>query len=154
MDDPFPHLALALETSRGGVIAPAVRNPDGGLEDSARHFPTLSNLLLKLVGLSDGDVQVKGTAPQDVDWTAGMFILFPARVFSELGGFDEGFFLYYEDVDICTRVWKSGKRVMLHPGVTVIHAAQRTSRRNLRYMKWHLSSMARYLRKHAGRLPR
>ncbi len=154
VDDPFPQLVLALETSHGGVIAPAVRYPDGGLEDSARHFPTLPNLLRKLMGLGDGRVKVEGTAPQDVDWTAGMFLLFPASVFGELGGFDEGFFLYYEDVDICTRLWKSGRRVILHPGVTVIHAAQRTSRRKLRYMKWHLTSMARYLGKYSGRLPR
>ncbi len=153
-EDPFPQLVLALETSHGGVIAPAVRYPEGGLEDSARHFPTLPGLLRKFMGLGDGRVEVKGSVPQDVDWTAGMFLLFPASVFGELGGFDEGFFLYYEDVDICTRLWKSGRRVILHPGVTVIHAAQRMSRRNLRYMKWHLTSMARYLGKYTGRLPR
>jgi N-acetylglucosaminyl-diphospho-decaprenol L-rhamnosyltransferase len=153
-DDPFPQLVLALETRHCGVIAPAVRYPDGGLEDSARHFPTLPGLLRKLIGLGDGRVEVKGSAPQDVDWTAGMFLLFPASVFGELGGFDEGFFLYYEDVDICTRLWKSDRRVILHPGVTVIHAAQRASRRKLRYMKWHLTSMARYLGKYTWRPPR
>lgn len=152
--DPFPQLALALQGSGGGVIAPAVRRPDGGLEDSARNFPTLLRLLRKLMGLGDGRIVVEGTAPQDVDWTAGMFLLFPASVFGELGGFDERFFLYYEDVDICTRLWRSGRRVILHPGVSVIHAAQRASRRNPRYMKWHFASMARYFGKHALRLPR
>ncbi|AGS20641.1 glycosyltransferase [Rhizobium etli] len=153
-NDPFPELVIALKKTHGGVIAPTVRYPDGGLEDSARHFPTVPSLLRKLMGLGDGRVVIKGAEPQDVDWTAGMFLLFPTRVFSELNGFDEGFFLYYEDVDICTRLWKSGERVILHPGVVVIHAAQRASRRNLRYMKWHLTSMARYLGKYSLRLPR
>jgi N-acetylglucosaminyl-diphospho-decaprenol L-rhamnosyltransferase len=153
-EDPFPQLVLALETSHAGVIAPAVRHPDGRLEDSARHFPTLPGLLSKLLGMDDGRVEVKGNLPHDVDWTAGMFLIFDASVFGELGGFDESFFLYYEDVDICTRLWKSDRRVILHPGVTVIHAAQRTSRRKLRYMKWHLASMARYLGKYNWRLPR
>jgi len=152
--DPFPQLALALEMSGGGVIAPAVRNPSGDLEDSARHFPTPLRLLRKFMGLGEGRIASEGAAPQDVDWTAGMFLLFPASVFSELGGFDEGFFLYYEDVDICTRLWRSGRRVILHPGVTVIHAAQRASRRKLRYMKWHLFSMLRYFGKQVWRLPR
>ena len=153
-EDPFPQLTEALEMSSCGVIAPAVRNPSGDLEDSARDFPTPLRLLCKLMGLGDGRVSTKGATPQDVDWTAGMFLLFPANVYSELEGFDEDFFLYYEDVDICTRLWRSGRRVVLHPGVTVIHAAQRTSRRKLRYLKWHLSSMFRYFVKHAWRLPR
>lgn len=152
-DDPFPQLALALEMCGGGVIAPAVRNPSGALEDSARHFPTPLRLLRKLMGLGDGRIAAEGATPQDVDWTAGMFLLFPASVFSELGGFDEGYFLYYEDVDLCARLWRKGRRVILHPGVTVIHAAQRASRRKLHYMKWHLFSMLRYFGKHAWRLP-
>jgi N-acetylglucosaminyl-diphospho-decaprenol L-rhamnosyltransferase len=154
LDDPFPELARALEISSVGVVAPAVRNPSGDLEDSARTFPTPLRLLRKLMGLGDGRILTEGAAPQEVDFTAGMFLLFPASVYRELEGFDESFFLYYEDVDICTRLWLSGWRVILHPGVTVIHAAQRASRRRLRYMKWHLSSMFRYLVRYAWRLPR
>jgi N-acetylglucosaminyl-diphospho-decaprenol L-rhamnosyltransferase len=152
--DPFPQLARALEMSSGGVIGPSVRNPSGDLEDSARKFPTPVRLLWKLIGLRDGRILTEAATPQDVDWMAGMFLLFPASVYSELKGFDEGFFLYYEDVDICARVWRSGRHVILHPNVTVIHAAQRASRRKLRYMMWHLSSMLRYFVKHAWRLPR
>lgn len=153
-DDPFPQLTRALELCSVGVVAPAVRNPRGDLEDSARTFPTPLRLLRKFMGLGDGRFLTVGAMPQEVDWTAGMFLLFPASVYSELGGFDKGFFLYYEDVDICARLWRSGRRVILHPGVTVIHAAQRASRRKLRYMKWHLFSMFRYFVKHAWRLPR
>ena len=153
-DDPFPQLAQALEMSSSGVVAPAVRNPSGDLEDSARTFPTPLSLLRKFMGLGHGRILTEGVTPQDVDWTAGMSLLFLASVHSELEGFDEGFFLYYEDVDICTRIWRSGRRVIFHPGVTVIHAAQRASRKKLRYMKWHLFSMFRYFLKHAWRLPR
>lgn len=152
--DPFPPMATALRVCDAGLIAPEVRNPDGVLEDSARHFPTFLQLCRKLLGKGDGRVALRGAAPQPVDWTAGMFLLFPASVFRDIGGFDEGFFLYYEDVDICARLWKSGRRVILHPGVSVVHAAQRASRRKLRYMVWHLFSMARYFRKHAWRLYR
>lgn len=153
-NDPFPQLARALEINCGGIIAPAVINPSGNLEDSARNFPTPLRLLRKLIGLGDGRIYSEGTAPCAVDWAAGMFLLFQSSVYDELEGFDEGFFLYYEDVDICTRNWRSGRSVILHPGVTVIHAAQRASRRNLRYLKWHISSMFRYFIKHVWRLPR
>jgi N-acetylglucosaminyl-diphospho-decaprenol L-rhamnosyltransferase len=152
--DPFPPLTEALAANGVGLAAPAVRAPHGTLEDSARYFPTPFRLLAKLLKLGDGRRVVVGQGPVAVDWTAGMFMLFRADVFRDLGGFDEGFFLYYEDVDICVRLWRVGQRVMLHPGASVIHAAQRASRRRPRYMAWHLSSMARYFIKHLGRLPR
>jgi N-acetylglucosaminyl-diphospho-decaprenol L-rhamnosyltransferase len=55
-NNPFFQLALALEKIDGGVIAPAVRSPVGGLEDSARYFPTPLRLLYKLLGLGDGRI--------------------------------------------------------------------------------------------------
>lgn len=153
VNDPFMQLSAALAADCG-VIAPAVLNPDGYLEDSARRFPTPLGLLRKIIGAGDGRIVSEGVIPHDVDWTAGMFLLFSTSAFRECRGFDENFHLYYEDVDICARLWRSGRRVILHPGVTVIHAAQRASRRRLRYMKWHLSSMFRYFVKHTWWLPR
>lgn len=153
-DDPFPQLIETAMEGGCGLAAPAVRNPAGTIEDSARHFPTPFGLLAKLLKLGDGRHVVAGQAAVAVDWAAGMFLAFRADAFRDLGGFDEGFFLYYEDVDICARLWRAGWRVMFHPGVSVIHAAQRASRQRPRYMAWHLSSMARYFIKHLGRLPR
>lgn len=152
--DPFPGLLACMDDPKVGLVAPRVMDPEGHWEDSARYFPTPGGLAAKLLKLGEGRYPVAGDAPMAVDWVAGMFMLFRAEAFRDIGGFDDGFFLYYEDVDICARLWKAGWKVMLHPGVSVIHAAQRTSRRNPRYMAWHLSSMARYFAKHLGRLPR
>lgn len=151
--DPFALLVAALEEGGCGVAAPEVRNPAGGVDDSVRRFPTLPGLVRRFVGKDDGRMVTKGTQPQNVDWAAGMFLLFSAGVFREVGGFDERYFLYYEDVDICVRLWRRGQRVVIHPGVAVVHAAQRASRRKLRYMAWHLSSMVRYFATQAWRLP-
>lgn len=145
--NPFMRLILALKPDCVGVIAPAVYNPDGILEDSARQFPTPLRLLRKFMGLGDGRITSEGAAPIEVDWTAGMFLIFKASTFRELGGFDEDFFLYYEDVDICSRLWQGGRSVIFHPDVMVIHDAQRASRKKLRYLKWHLNSMMRYFLK-------
>lgn len=154
MSDPFPSLAENLIKSNAGVIAPVVCSPEGRLEDSARHFPTVAQLIGKLLGREDGRIQPHGAPPILVDWTAGMFMLFLTNAYRRIGGFDERFFLYYEDVDICARLWKAGMSVALHTEVSVVHAAQRASHRKPRYMIWHLSSMARYFLKHAWRLPR
>jgi GT2 family glycosyltransferase len=83
-----------------------------------------------------------------------MFMLFSTEDYKAIGGFDEKFFLYYEDVDICIRLWKSGRSVMVDPDVQVVHDARRTSHKSWRFMRWHVASMIRFFWKHWGRLPR
>jgi GT2 family glycosyltransferase len=74
-----------------------------------------------------------------------MFMLFSAAAFRRVGGFDERYFLYYEDVDICDRLQRMNFSVMACPRSRVIHNAQRASHRNWRHLRWHLGSMWRYL---------
>ncbi len=154
--DPFPGLLAQMRDPRVGLVAPLVLSPAGQIEDSARRFPTPGNLLRKAMGGDDGRYRMAADASgaaRPVEWVAGMFLLFRAAAFRDVGGFDDKFHLYYEDVDICARLWKAGWKVVLSPDTTVIHAAQRASRRNPRYMAWHAASMARYFTKHLGRLP-
>lgn len=156
LSNPFPGLLAAMQDPRVGLVAPLVLSPAGYPEDNARRFPTPWNLGRKLLGGEDGRYHLqpgKALSPQPVEWVAGMFLLFRSEAFRDVGGFDAKFHLYYEDVDICARLWKSGWKVVCDPGVTVVHEAQRASRHNPRYMSWHAASMARYFFKHLGRLP-
>jgi N-acetylglucosaminyl-diphospho-decaprenol L-rhamnosyltransferase len=154
--DPFPALLRCMEDPKVGLVAPIVINPLGSVEDSVRRFPTPAQLLSKAMGKNDGRYHLKpdpaGEA-QPVEWVAGMFMLFRAEAFRDVGGFDEKFHLYYEDVDICARLWRAGWKVVVSPQASVVHDAQRASRHNLKYMAWHANSMARYFFKHYGRLP-
>lgn len=152
--DPFPHLLSCIEDNGCALVVPRVLNLDGGFEDSIRHFPTPYGLLLKFMGINDGSYANFGTEPREVEWAAGMFMLFRSEAFHKVGRFDERFFLYYEDVDICARLWKAGLRVVACPSVKIVHDARRASRRNARYLIWHFSSLVRYMFKHLGRLPR
>ena len=153
-ENPFPILIEEIERQHAAVIAPAVLTLAGQVEDSIRRFPTPLSLAGKMLGRSDGRYPFAvGDETFAADWVGGMFMLFRAEDYRRVGGFDEGFFLYYEDVDICTRLWKAGRQVLACPRAQVIHDARRASRRNLRYMRWHVSSMARYLGKHWLRLP-
>ena len=156
--DPFPELLAALQEPGVGAVAPLMVSPGGVPEDNARRFPRPQDLLLKALGFADGRYalkdSLKGQAPFDVDWVAGMFIVFRKEAYAAVGGFDAGFHLYYEDVDLGARLWKAGFKVQLVPSVRLVHDAQRASRRNLRYMRWHATGMGRYFAKHLGRLPR
>lgn len=154
LGNPFAVLLDEMARLNAAVIAPAVISLEGVPEDSVRHFPTPSSLIGKLLGRGDGRyVFASDDASMAVDWVAGMFMLFWADDYRALGGFDEGFFLYYEDVDICARLWKADRRVLACPRVRVVHDARRASRRNVRYMRWHVASMMRYFAKHWLRLP-
>lgn len=152
--NPFPELLRSMVQKNASVVAPLVKSSSDITEDSIRRFPTLVSLFFKAVGGQDGRYFITPTsAGLFPEWVAGMFMLFRSEDFRRLQGFDEKFFLYYEDVDICARAWKSGMKVLACPSVSVIHDAQRASRRNLQHMKWHAASMMRYFWKHAGRLP-
>lgn len=152
--NPFPVLLEALHRTGAAIVAPLVTNALGAREDSIRTFPTLRSLVLKTLGMNDGRHHISDPANYFFpEWVAGMFMVFDRSSFLQLKGFDARFFLYYEDVDICARAWKSGLKVLTCPQVAAIHHAQRASRRNLQHLYWHISSMARYFCKHWGRLP-
>lgn len=152
-EDPFPGLLNAGGPGLG-AIAPLMVSADGQREDNARCFPSPAGLMRKALGQHDGRVHLSDEPVQAVDWVGGMFLLLPATAFEAVGGFDEGFYLYYEDVDICARLWRKGFSVQLVSAVSVVHHAQRMSRHKLRYMAWHMRSATRYFLKHTGRHPR
>jgi N-acetylglucosaminyl-diphospho-decaprenol L-rhamnosyltransferase len=142
--DPFPSLLECLKNPLIGVAAPVVLGEGGEIEDSARHFPTPLKIICKAIGGCKGvDYAVKDELVFP-DWAGGMFMLFPRFVFERLGGFDQRYFLYYEDVDLCARLRLLGYEVALCPAASVIHHAHRSSHRNLKYLKWHLTSMLRF----------
>ena len=151
--NPFPVLLESLRADSVGLVVPLVTNPTGCIEDSIRRFPTLTSLASKLLGRDSSRVQVEPHAPAFcVDWVAGMFQLFRSDAFAGLNGFDEGFFLYYEDVDICARLMAKGMKVMVCPSVSIVHDARRDSHRSAKHFRFHLASMTRYFFKRWGRM--
>jgi N-acetylglucosaminyl-diphospho-decaprenol L-rhamnosyltransferase len=144
--NPFPELLQAMQRDESMLTAPSVISPQGYVEDNARYFPTWLSLARKALGGHDGRYEIEIGQPSiAVDWVAGMFMLFRSEDFARLGGFDERYFLYYEDVDICARAWRAGMKVMVCPSVSVIHDARRDSHRSWHYMRWHLASMFHFL---------
>ncbi|MFZ5502746.1 MAG: glycosyltransferase [Pseudomonadota bacterium] len=142
--NPFAALISCLKNASVGVAAPLVVNQNGEIEDSARRFPTPLKILCKaLGGCRGGDYEIKDEVVRP-DWVGGMFMVFRREVFERVGGFDQRYFLYYEDVDLCARLRLQGYEVVLCPAARVIHHAQRSSHRSFKYLRWHLSSMLRF----------
>ena len=144
-DDVFKPLIRVLgEDERIGLVAPKIVNLEDAVEDSARRFPTPLEIFGKTFGGRSSAYKDDEQPVSFPDWVAGMFMMFPRNVFEQIGGFDERYFLYYEDVDICARLRLAGYRVALCRDVSAVHDARRTSHRNLRYALLHLSSIFRF----------
>lgn len=132
------------DVPRVGVVAPAVFSSLGFPEDSIRNFPTIKRLLMRLItGKRTADYVLCKTAIE-VDWAAGMLLIFRSEVYRKIGGFDEKYFMYMEDVDICRRIKTAGYRVIVNPDLIVVHDAQRASHKSFKYLVWHLRSVLRY----------
>ncbi len=142
--DPFPNLLECLQDDRVAVAAPVIVNRHGNVEDSARRLPTPLSIAKKAFQRDfrqDYAVSSRVIMP---DWVAGMFMLFSSSCFEQIGGFNEKYFLYYEDVDICTRLRLAGYKILLCTGVTAIHNARRESHRHLKHFLTHLRSILRF----------
>jgi GT2 family glycosyltransferase len=138
-------LTQLFDVANVGACAPIVLSSSGSLEDSARRFPTFASLVKRLFTGRGGPDYAASDVPVKVDWTAGMFVAYRPQAFAEVGGFDERYFMYYEDADICRRLAARGWITLLQPATSVIHDAQRASHRSWRHMRWHGASIFRFL---------
>ncbi|MBI4054728.1 MAG: glycosyltransferase family 2 protein [Elusimicrobia bacterium] len=115
-----------------GIAGGQLFNPDGSLQPCCGPFPTLWSTLWRMVLPKRHRkyyINSDRGLPCRVDWVTGAFLAFPRRVWKELGGLDENFFMYYEDVDFSLRALQRGYRTFLLPQVKAIHLnphAQRT----------------------------
>ena len=145
-----------------GVVGPRVFNPDGSVQPSARRFPGLTTAIggrsswlterfpnnwatrRNLLGLVGDD-------PIDVDWIAGSCFMTTRAAFDAVGGFDESFFLYWEDADYCRRLKAKGLKSTYVPAVSVQHTGGRSSELvpRLAIRSFHHSALRLYL-KHGG----
>lgn len=114
-----------------GAVAPKLLLPDGSVQPSIQPFPGLSSVVLKhlrlyhlsrplgerlcMRGFWDPD------APQRVDWATGAFLIVRREAYEEVGGFDEGQWMYAEDLDLCWRLRRAGWATRFEPGAVVHH---------------------------------
>jgi GT2 family glycosyltransferase len=149
--------------SNAGIVGGLVREADGRVQASARRFPDLSTAFggrtswltrvlpgnpLTRRNLSPTNLEA-GCA--EVDWVTGAFMMVRRDVFESLGGFDERFFMYWEDSDLCRRALNAGWKTMYQPHAEVIHFTGRASRHApLRSQLAFHRSVFHYYWKHTG----
>jgi N-acetylglucosaminyl-diphospho-decaprenol L-rhamnosyltransferase len=149
-------LSSALKTDPSlGITGPRILQPDGTRYPSARRFPSLGqgagHALLGLVAPGNRfsrRYRMQDTDPTEitgVDWVSGACFLVRRSAFEELGGFDESYFMYAEDVDLCWRAHRAGWGVAYVPEATVTHhQGTATSRHPYRMLVAHHRSALRF----------
>ena len=143
----FDQLEVHLGQAEHGIVSPQALAPSGQLEDNGRALVTPASLLRHyLLGEPRRPRSGRVSGPQPVDWLAGLFLAMRRETFMALGGFDERYFLYCEDVDLCLRARTAGLTVQLLPQLQIVHAANRDTRRKWRHLLWHIRSLLRLWR--------
>lgn len=156
-------LMSVLEDDAGvGAVAPRIMEPDGSFAFSRRRFPGLrltfaqALFLHRVFPLAEWSDEVIRDVPSyshsgPVDWVPGACFLVRRALLEELAGFDEEFFLYREDTDLCLRIWRAGHEVRYEAGAVAVHEGGASSPRTAVYPLLAASRIL-YARKHSSRL--
>lgn len=139
-----------------GAVGPAVLNPDGSVYPSARAIPSLRTGIghAMLGPVWPGNPWTRAyrndtdEAPvsRDAGWLSGSCVLVRRSLFDQIGGFDESYFMYFEDVDLGMRIGKAGYRNVYEPTASVIHAGgHATQGVSERMIRAHHDSARRFL---------
>ena len=136
-----------------GAVGPRMVYPDGRLQASAWRFPTPKAAAVGALTLGRaGVVQSCGDEPRRVDWVMAAALLVPRRVLDHVGLFDESFFIYSEETDLCRRIVEAGYEVHWLPDPTIVHhVGHTTARVPERWINEMWRSRHRYWRKHHSR---
>lgn len=145
-----------------GAIGPEILNPDHRHQQSVRNFPRWSDQVLTLLKLRHllknsrimrrylADPGAGRKKPMAVDQIMGAAMLFPKKILDHLGGFDEDYWIWFEEVDLCRRVHDAGYEVLYFPNSQIIHHGDKSFNQVLSIHKqvWFMRSLRRYARKH------
>jgi N-acetylglucosaminyl-diphospho-decaprenol L-rhamnosyltransferase len=157
-------IKVARERPRAGAIGCLVRNPDGTIYPSARRVPAPFEALVhaflgpfvpdnpwsRSYTMADWD----RASEREVEWISGSAMLLRREALDQVGALDEGYFMYVEDVDLCTRLRAGGWSVVFSPEVEVVHEIGVSARgRSRRMAHAHSDSIYRYFVKHVARGP-
>lgn len=146
-----------------GILAPKLLNRDLSYQNSIRRFITPKLFISRALAKGDDSKKSSGNSYylckdlnideiQPINWSVGAAYFLSIKHFRTLKGFDEDYFLYMEDEDLCLRSWKIGRPIYYYPLSTMIHNHLRSSKKIGKTMKWHFQSLFKFWKKHGVKI--
>lgn len=137
-----------------GMCIPKIVDEEGNLQNVYREEITLWDLFVRFFFKNIFKNRYRKHTMQDKDYNQpfqvpfaqGSFLVIRTKLFKELNGFDDRYFMYMEDADLCKRV-KQVSKLMYYPNTQVIHKWERGSHKNIKLLKYHIKSMIAYFKK-------
>jgi len=154
----IPKLIEAVDSENNiSIISPRVIYPDGKHQYTCRKFPGLFELIMRRSGflkkafpfvITKGEYRdLDLSEPFYPDFVMGCFQLFKTKDFVSISGFDERYFMYMEDVDICRKLVSKNKKILYYPKEEIIHLYKKGSSKNINLFKHHILSIFKYFYK-------
>lgn len=145
-------LGVFAEDEKIGVVGPLLIDSDGRIQPDCfgSHRTPLSTIKNKIFGRREGQMIADGKVFK-TDWVSGGSMMIRRDVFEKIRGFDEKFFMYFEDVDLCARARKSGSIIAIHPEARIFHESGKSFANEREKKKHYYASQDYYFRKHFGR---
>jgi len=138
-------------TPEAGIISPKLAEERGETQKwSAGAEPGLLDLLGNNIGLPRSQKMWESRKTRTVDWVSGAAMVIKKDLFDKIGGFDENFFMYFEDIDLCKRVRETGKKVFYFPQERVLHLGGKSIENAEKQKADYYRSQDYYFQKHFG----
>lgn len=139
-----------------GLVMPKILFPNGEIQYLCKLLPTPADLFARRFIPFKGMID-RMNARYEMRWTgydrimeipcmSGCFMFVRTDILKKVGGFDERYFLYAEDMDLCRRIGEVSKTIF-NPEIEVFHSFHRASYRSVKYLKMHMSSLFKYFNK-------
>lgn len=144
------------DTTDCGLVMPKITYPNGDTQYLCKLLPTPIDLIIRRF-IPISSYQKSHDNLYELQWTgydkvmeipslSGCFMFIRCSILKKTGGFDERYFMYAEDLDLCRRIGEVS-RTMFFPKVSVVHEYEKGSYKNKKLLKYHLTSIVKYFNK-------
>tara|TARA_B100001057_G_C22830936_1_gene943380 strand:- start:275 stop:1036 length:762 start_codon:yes stop_codon:yes gene_type:complete len=145
----FYELKKFCDEKKNSIVSPIILGDKFTKDIFHKNELNLTNLISRYIFKNEKYKIIKKNKNEELtNWLGGMFLFCDSNIYRKLHGFDENFFLYCEDVDLCLRARKEGIKLFILPNLKAVHQGKRSSHKKTRYLLIHLKSLFRFAIKH------
>lgn len=146
-------LDMFSNNSKVGIIGPRLITEEGKTQEwSAGTETTLWDIIKNNLGFPASKKIWESREKKECDWVSGAAMLVQKDLFQKIGGFDENFFMYFEDIDLCRRASQLGYKIIYYPDFVIKHFGGKSFKNNGEQKKLYYTSQDYYFQKHFGKI--